>query len=126
MRSLTLALIAAVALAGAATRSVAQTTPADRADARCLLVLEALARDPRNKEAAGKGVFYYLGRLQARGLAARLGPLFREEAKAMPTPQQAQAEAKRCTTELTARSNELRSVFQALAAAQPAAAPPPK
>jgi hypothetical protein len=124
MRLPTFALSAAVALTGAATPALAQTTT-DRADVRCLMVLQVLGRDERNKEAAGKGVFYYLGRLQARGLTPKLGSLFQEEAKIVTTPQQGEAEAKRCSGELTAHGAELRSVYERLAPPRPPAAAPP-
>jgi len=126
MRPLIPVLIAATALTAAAAPALAQTA-GDRADARCLLVLQVIGRNPANKEAATQGIFYYLGRLQAHGLGAKqLEPLFLAEAKAMPNQQQGQAEATRCNTELTAHSAELRTVFQNLQKSAPPPATPPR
>jgi Tfp pilus assembly protein PilV len=130
-----LAVLSAAALPAA---SHAQTA-CDKADARCLLVLNLAAaqstQNPQQREKASQGVYYYTGRLNAHG--ARIGALLIGEAKAITSPQQAQAELTRCGNELTARSAELRNGLielqnagraetAARAAAQPAAPPPKK
>ena len=124
------ALIALAALSVAL--PAAAQTPADKADARCILVLNLAGaqaqQNPQQRERASQGVYYYTGRLNARGV--RMGPLLIAEAKAITTPQQAQAELTRCGNELTARSADLRNALvelqaagRAQAAAQGAAAP---
>ena len=131
MRAHVLALTAAAVLTLCASPVAAQT-PADRGDTRCLLVLQLVARDPANKEAASRGIFYYLGRLQAHGFAGKLDTLFIPEAKTLNSPQQMQAEAVRCNGELNAHAGDLTAAFKKLQAAipppppRPAAAPPVK
>jgi hypothetical protein len=130
MRSAATALIGALALAAAAQPAASQTA-ADKADARCILVLQLAARgDAKNKEPAVQGTFYYLGRLMAHGLSGKLEPLLLNEGKAITTGAAVQGELTRCGAELTAKSAELRTVFvnlqQAAAAAPKTATPPPK
>ena len=122
MRSAMIAMLGVTVLAGLAAPAAAQTA-ADKADTRCILVLQVAARDPKNKEAASQGAFYFLGRLNGHGQSAKLGAMMVAEAKGITTPQQAQAELTRCGAELTARSGELRNgMLQLQAAGQAAAA----
>lgn len=126
----------AAALAAAALPVAAQT-PADKSDARCILVLNLVGmqagKDVTKRAQASEGVFYYLGRLSARGASGKLGGLLVSEAGAITTQQQAQAELARCGNELTARVGDLRNGLTTLqnagrakaAAAGPAAAPAP-
>lgn len=116
-------------------------TAAEKADARCILVLNlAGAQNTQNaaqREKATEGVFFYLGKLNARGASARLGALLVGEAGGFTTAQQAQTELTRCSNELNARAVELRNGLTQLqqvgrakaaaaAAAKPAAPPAPK
>ena len=122
MRSALIAMLGVTTLAGLASPALAQTA-ADKADGRCVLVMQVAARDPKNKEAATSAIFYYLGRLNAHGLSAKLGPIMIGEAKGITSPQQAQTELTRCGTELNARNAELRTgLLQLQAAGQAAAA----
>ncbi len=121
MRALASALIAVGLAAGLAPPSVAQTPP-DRADARCLLMLQAVARDPKQKEAAARGVFYFLGKVASRGPIARVEPMLLAESKAITSPQMAQAELTRCGAELQQRTRDYEAVGQRLAKLAP---PPP-
>ncbi|RAK68862.1 hypothetical protein DJ019_02275 [Phenylobacterium kunshanense] len=91
------------------------------------MVLQVVARDPKQAEQASKGMFYYLGRLTARGPTARIEGLMKAEATRLQ-PKQAQAELQRCGSELSARTKEYQAVGQRLAAAArpPAAAPAKK
>ena len=125
-----LAALSAAVLPGA---SHAQTA-GDKADARCILVLNLAAaqsaQNPQQREKASQGVYFYTGKLNAHGASPRLGAIMIGEAKAITTPQQAQAELTRCGNELTARSAELRNglielqnVGRAEAAARGAAKP---
>ena len=126
MRNAVLTLAAAVALTAVAPPALAQAPAgADQADTRCLLVLQLVARDPKQAEQASKGMFFYLGRLTARGATARLEGLMKAEAAKLP-PQQAQAELQRCGNELTARTREYQEVNKRLAASVKPATPPAK
>jgi hypothetical protein len=124
MRSALIALTGAIALAPAAGPAAAQSAN-DRDDVRCIIVLTAVAQDPNQREAASKGTFYYLGRLDARGVSGKLGPMMLTEAKAITSAAQAQMELKRCVAELNQRSEGLQSAFQQVRAAAPKPAPAP-
>ena len=115
-------LAAALALTGLGPAKAPPLTP-DQADARCLMVLQFISRDPKQQDQAAKGIFFYLGRLSARGPTARIEGLMRTEAPKLQA-QVAQTELARCAAELNARGKELQAVNQRLAAsARPAAAP---
>jgi hypothetical protein len=117
-------LLTAIAfLAGTASPATAQTA-IDRADARCILVLTLAARDPAQKEAAGRGQFYYYGRFASRSPTAKLGPILVDEAKVVTTPQKLQAELSRCGAELTAANASLRDGLKAVEAAAQQTPPP--
>jgi hypothetical protein len=125
MRAALIALAAAVALTSAGPAPA--QTPAERADARCILLLSVAARDPKNREKATQGAFYYLGKLAARGQGPRLEGLLGQEARAPMQAQQAQAELTRCGQELSTSNAQLGGAFrslQASAAAPRPAAPP--
>ena len=116
-------LAGAIALTGAP--AMAQALTPDQADVRCLMVMQVVARDPKNADQGAKGALFYLGRLTARGPIARIEAIIRAEAPKMPS-QQAQVELARCGNELNAKGKELQVVNQRLAASvKPAAAPPP-
>jgi hypothetical protein len=100
-------LTALALLVGSINPAIAQSV-ADRADARCILVLTLAARNPDQKEAAGRGQFYYYGRIAARGTAAKLGAILVAEAKTVTTPQKLQAELARCSAELIVANAGLR------------------
>src|SRR5690349_2309071 len=114
MRFAVLTLAFAAALAGSAGSATAQTMTPDQADTRCLMVLQFVGRDPKQSEQAAKGIYFYLGRLTARGGVARIEGLMKAEASL--TPQQAQAELARCGAELNTRTKEFQGVNERLAA----------
>jgi hypothetical protein len=116
-------LIAMALLAGTASPATAQTAT-DRADGRCILVLTLAARNPAQKEAAGRGQFYYYGRFVSRSPAAKIGPILLGEAKVVVTPQQLQAELTRCGAELTTANAALRDGLKAVESAAQQAPPP--
>lgn len=122
MRIAATAVIGALALASVATQPASAQSAADKSDARCILVLQLVARDAKNKEPAVQGTFFYLGRLTGRGLSGKLEPLLLAEGKAIKTGAEVQTELTRCGAELTARSAELRTVFVNLQQAATAAA----
>ncbi len=109
MRCKALGLIAA--LSAAAPAATAQT-PTDRADVRCVLVLTAAASDPKSRDSAMRGNFYYLGRLEGRGAATRLDALILAESRAITSPQAAQTELQRCIGELNARGAAFQATLQ--------------
>lgn len=132
MRTVAMILAAATAATALsnATPAAAQALTPDAADTRCLMVLQVVGRDPKQAEQAAKGVYYYLGRISARGATARIEGLLKAEAPKM-SPEQAQTELARCGGELNNRTKEFQAVNQRLAAqfAPPpgkAAAPPAK
>ncbi|MFZ5721866.1 MAG: hypothetical protein ACOY5Y_20615 [Pseudomonadota bacterium] len=120
--------LALIAIAGAvaawAPPAVAQT-PADRGDVRCLLVLQAVGRDPNQRDQAVQGIYYFLGKLNARGGLTRVEPLVLSEARSL-TAQQAQSELARCGGELNKQNGDLQAMNQRLQAAAGAAAPAKK
>jgi hypothetical protein len=123
MRNAALILAAGLTLAGPA---AAQPLSADQADVRCLMVMQVVARDPKNADQGAKGALFYLGRLSARGSTARIEGIIRAEAPKMPASQ-AQVELARCGAELNAKGKELQAVNQRLAATvRPAAVAPAK
>lgn len=126
MRNAASILAVGLAFAALGGPAAAQALSADQADVRCLMVMQAVARDPKNADQATKGALFYLGRLSARGATARIEAIMRAEAPKMPA-QQAQVELNRCGNELNARGQELQAVNQRLSAsARPAAAPAKK
>lgn len=115
----------ALLLIAAPAAPAAAQTASDASDVRCLLMLQAISRDPKQAEQAAKGVYFYLGRLAARGPISRIEPLMKAEAPKL-SPTQAKTELSRCGGELTNRSRELQTVNQRLAASvrpTPTAAP---
>lgn len=117
MRIAILALAAVLAVPAAP--AFAQSAD-DRGDVRCLLVLQAVGRDPKQQENAARGVYYYMGRLAARGGIVRIEPLMVAEAKALSTtPGQLQAELTRCGAELGKRTAEMQAANKRLQAQAP-------
>ena len=113
MRSAPIAI--AAAMLAAIPAPVAAQTAVDRADARCVLVLQVAARDPKQKEAAGQGTFFFTGRLTGRGAAgAKLDAILLAAGKEITQPAQVQTELNRCGAELTKASSDLRAAFQRL------------
>ncbi|MBU1377933.1 MAG: hypothetical protein KKE02_04630 [Alphaproteobacteria bacterium] len=129
MRHAVLAFAAAATLAGLAPSAFAQAPAADSADTRCVLVLQAVSRDPGQRDNAVRGVYYYMGKLATRGPVSRLDPVMLAEGKKMGNAQQVQAELTRCGNELSQRSGEFQTMNQRLAkqfGPPPAAAAPAK
>lgn len=107
MRHAVTAFAAATVLAGLASPALAQQ--ADVPDVRCLLVLQTVSRDAAQREKASMGVFYYLGRLGARGPLSRIEPTMLAEGKKL-TAQQAQVELTRCGNELSRNGSDLQAM----------------
>ena len=124
MRTLILAIFAI--LAASSTPAAAQPA-ADRNDVRCLLVLQAVSRDPKQKEAADRGIYFFMGKIEARGGIVRLEPMLLAEGKALANAEQIRAELGRCGGELTRSTQNLQATNQRLVkAAQGAQPAPPK
>lgn len=128
MRHAVLAFTAAAALSAVAAPAFAQAPASDTSDTRCLMVLQMIGRDPAQRDQAVRGVFFYVGKLSARGAVSRIEPIMAAEAKKMNSPQIVQTELGRCSGELNARSGELQAANQKLAKdlGPPPAAPAPK
>lgn len=126
MRTALIALAAVTAAAAAAPAAPAAAQSAEAlADVRCVLVLGVIARDPNQKQAAFQGVYYYLGRIDGRGLKSKLEGLMKSEGKNITSPERAQAELARCGGELRQRASDLQTTYQHLQAEAQAAKPPP-
>ena len=121
MRVLVSALIGLTTLSAVVSPATAQTAM-DKADARCILMLSVAAQDPKNRDAARSGSFFFLGRLNARAMSGKLGPLLVSETKSITTPVQAQAELARCGKELNARLPEMGAALAQVQQAGKAAA----
>jgi hypothetical protein len=94
--------------------------------------MNVVARDPKNREVASRGTFYFLGKLAGRGQTGQLDGILIASSKGLSSQAQFQTEAKRCGAELNAGGGKLAQAFQELQqmsqGAQPApgpAAPPP-
>lgn len=126
MRRLMLAL--AVAAAFAAPPAMAQTAT-DAADVRCLLSLQVIGADPKQRDGALRGIYYYLGKLQARGGISRLQSVVLNEGRGLNSPAKVQAELTRCAGELNTAGKALQTANDRARAAAKAAtggAPPAK
>lgn len=122
MRHAALVFAAAAVLGGLAPPAFAQASGGDAPDVRCLMVLQVIGRDPKQRDQAARGVFFYLGRLGARGPLSRVEPVVLAEGKKMNTPQILQSELARCGAELNQRGKELEALNQRL---QKEFGPPP-
>jgi hypothetical protein len=125
MRPWILAISAVAIMAGATQPAAAQAVGNDLTDSKCILVLQAVGQDPKQRDQAARGIFFYLGRLSARGPLARLEPILVAEGKKLNTPQLLQAELARCGGELNQRSGELQAINKNLQKQFGAAAAPP-
>lgn len=123
-RAALVATLCGATLVAAGAPAAAQSA-SDRDDARCILVLTALGRDPKQRAAAAEGVFYYLGRLDGRGIGPKLGPTMLAESKTIQNTDQLKTELARCGNHLRQRSGELQAVFENLRKLAPPANPAP-
>jgi hypothetical protein len=118
-------------LAGAAQAAPAAPPPAARAsaaaaaDGRCILVMNVIARDPKNRDAASRGTFYYLGRVAGRGQIGQLDAILIASSKGLNNQAALQAELKRCGAELNASGTRLAAAFQEVQQMSQAQAPAP-
>ena len=108
-------LIAAAALSLIAGSARAQDPAADamseaRTDLRCVVAFGWLAKsDPKMKEGAMLGAFYYLGRVDSRHPELDLKKALGDAAQGL-VPQDLVADAKRCGATVKARGEALKAV----------------
>lgn len=89
--------------------------------------MNVLARDPKNREGASRGTFYFLGKMAGRGQTGALDAILIASSKGLNSQAQFQTEAKRCGAELNVSGGKLGAAFQQLQqmSQAPAAAPTP-
>ncbi|THD77596.1 MAG: hypothetical protein E7812_13570 [Phenylobacterium sp.] len=78
------------------------------ADARCIAVFAAMVQMPAYKDAAGAGLLYYLGRLDARDPKLDLAAAVKHEAARMDRTEY-MAVAQRCGSTLKQRNDALKA-----------------
>lgn len=83
-------------------------------DARCIAAFGALIQMPAYKDAAGAGLLYFLGRLDARDPKLDLVAAVRHETERMDQAEY-MVEAQRCGAILKQRNEALKAAGQALA-----------
>lgn len=83
-------------------------------DARCIAAFGALIQIPAYKDAAGAGLLYFLGRLDARDPKLDLVAAVRHETERMDRTEY-MTEAQRCGALLKQRGEALKAAGQALA-----------
>jgi hypothetical protein len=105
--------IVAVTLAAVAVAGAAQAEEASRADVRCVVAFSALLKNPTYKDAAGAGLFYFVGRLDGREPSLDLSAAMTREIATMQTADYA-SEAQRCGAELKARNEALKAAGEAV------------
>ena len=103
------AMMAAASMAFTATHVGAADEWATGADLRCVVAFSALIANPAYHDGATTGLFYYLGRLDARDPNFDLAKGLREVKSAMQSSQYA-TEAQRCGAELKARNEFLKTL----------------
>lgn len=120
----------APAMAAPAT-GAAKASAAAAADGRCILVLNVVARDPKNREGAFRAQTYFLGKFAGRGQLNDLPAILLASSKGLSSQAQLQSELKRCGAEMNASGVKLGQAFQQIAqvsqgggAGAPGSAPP--
>ena len=81
------------------------------ADARCIAVFAAMVQMPQYKDAAGAGLLYYLGRLDARDPKLDLAAAVKHEAARMDRSEYVTV-AQRCGSTLKQRNDALKAAAQ--------------
>lgn len=109
MRLLTIA--AALAALATATAAKAEDEAVGN-DARCIAAFAALVQMPQYKDAAGAGLLYFLGRLDARDPKLDLAAAVKHQAERMDRTEYA-TEAQRCGSILKQRNDALKAAAQA-------------
>ena len=118
-------------LALAAVAAVVAPTAASAADAdaRCVVLMNALAQNkakPDQAAFANLAMIYYVGRMDGRGQSGQLKTLIETESKLI-TAATANADANRCAQQFQARGAQIRAMSGAPAApAAKAGTPAPK
>ncbi|HEV2531602.1 hypothetical protein [Phenylobacterium sp.] len=107
--------ILTASLAIAAIAGVAEAQDASRSDMRCVVAFSRLLQTPAYKDAAGAGMFYYIGRLDGREPGLDLAAAMRREIANMATADYT-TEAQRCGAELKARNEAVKAAGEAVKA----------
>ena len=104
MKTMTIAVACAALLSAAS----ASAQPADIGpDVRCVVAMAALAKMPAYKDGAAAGLFYYLGRLDARDPSLDLAQAMRRERMA---PVDITQEGRRCGAAVAERNKALQGM----------------
>lgn len=117
MRSLFI--VASLVLASVATGSAAAQTADDHADARCILVLQAVGGTPQQRTGAAQATFFFLGRMSSRSGTQKLPVLISTERQSFHNPGEVQAELYRCSQVFQKSAPDFQAASLALKAATP-------
>lgn len=91
-----------------------ETRDATRADLRCALTMTVIMRDEQYRQSAGYGLYYFVGRLEARDPSLDLTSALRREAGQMQSSQW-NGEIQRCAAEVQAKTKSLEDLKTAFA-----------
>lgn len=103
------------ALAALATTAAAQDDAAKQAtkdDLRCVLAMTVIMKDDAYRQSATVGLYYFVGRLEAREPTLDLAQSMRREAASMQNSQW-QGEIQRCGAALQAKTKNLEDLKEA-------------
>jgi len=111
-----LSLAAAVAaLAGVSQAQDDAARQANKDDVRCALAMTVIMKDDAYRQSATVGLYYFVGRIEARDPNLDLAQSMRREAAAMQNSQW-QAEIQRCGAALQAKTKDLEDLKGAFGA----------
>lgn len=105
---------AAAALAVGAHAEEDAARQANRDDLRCALAMTVIMRDEAYRQSATVGLYYFMGKLEARDPAIDLAQAMRREASSMQNSQW-QGEIQRCGAALQAKTKALEDLKGAFA-----------
>ena len=74
----------------------------------------AVSSDARQKEAAGRGLYFFFGRLNQRGVTNGLSKLVKDESRTFRAPADVQAELYRCSQILRKAAPDLDAALMGL------------
>lgn len=115
MRKMLLLAAAASACAVAARAQDDSAKQATREDLRCALAMTVIMRDEAFRQSATVGLYYFVGKLEARDPTIDLAQAMRREASSMQNSQW-QGEIQRCGAALQAKTKALEDLKGAFAA----------
>lgn len=115
MRSLFI--VASLTLAAIMPIAATAQTADDRADARCILVLQAVSGTPQQRTGAAQATFFFLGRMSSRSGTQKLPGLIGTERQSFHNPGEVQAELYRCSQVFQRSAPDFQAASLALKAA---------